>query len=91
MNGTSKKMTLRRKLHIQQRGQCYWCREPMTLNPANPHDPYRTTLDHIDDKWSPLRGKGRNKNVAAHKKCNEQRAAINEAAALKESSRCKSN
>lgn len=81
----ARKAAYREKLFHQQRGLCYWCKQPMRLVPREkPHhnDPAACTLDHLHDRWSPLRGAGGYRNVAACNKCNLERSIRNEARAM---------
>jgi hypothetical protein len=85
MNGHQKKLSLRAALFRKQRGRCHWCGEQMTLTEpvrGQPDDPDMCTLEHIEDRWSPLRGRGGYRNVAAHKRCNNARSARRERAIL---------
>jgi hypothetical protein len=69
-------------------GLCYWCRQPMILIKGNiphvPDPPNRATIDHLDDRFSPQRGKMiRNapqtlRHVAACRKCNMERGKRSE-------------
>lgn len=71
--------TRRAKLFHKQEGKCYWCELPMLLikPPAKMEKPIRNmcTLDHLDDRFSPERGKhgGELRTVAACWQCNWNR------------------
>ena len=70
-----------RRFH-EQHGLCYYCKEPMLLQkmPAKakliPRD--LCTLEHLDDRYSPDRGKheGKIRVVAACRKCNSEQNRI---------------
>ena len=91
--GSTKLRNRREKLFRQQRGLCYWCKQPMRLVPrTKPHhnDPSVCTLDHLHDRWSPLRGTGGYEHVAACQKCNRERSSKNEAAQHRDTLRARS-
>lgn len=87
-NGHQRIKKLRERLFRAQRGLCYWCKQPMVLNPRKirhqPDPPNMCTLEHLHDRFSPLRGVGEKKNVVACKKCNNERGARNQAAIARE-------
>lgn len=74
----------RERLFAEQRGLCHWCGQPMVLFRGTGREslpPDAATLDHLDDKWSPLRGtfRGQRRRVAACRRCNERRSRDNQA------------
>lgn len=69
-------------LFVEQEGLCHWCKEPMWLAfvgpPKNePEFARRATIDHLDDRYSPERGKHgggkERRRVAACHQCNSTR------------------
>jgi hypothetical protein len=78
MNNTAKIRKFREMAYARQHGLCYWCDEPMLLNP--PHPPnhgFVCTADHI----VPVSKGGRDELyniVAAHRLCNSERGNADE-------------
>jgi len=74
----------RAHLHRRQGGRCYWCGCLTILiennDPGNQPDDL-ATLDHLDDRFSPERGKrsGEWRIVMACRLCNNERGIIREA------------
>lgn len=68
------------RLFSEQNGRCCWCNGEMI--PTNgkhiKHQPANlATLEHLDDKWSPMRGKwppGTKRRALACRKCNNDRS-----------------
>jgi 5-methylcytosine-specific restriction endonuclease McrA len=63
-------------LFKKQGGKCYYCQQPMVPATADKYQPDNAcTLEHLDDKLSPERGKhkGKERTVAACRKCNLKR------------------
>jgi len=72
----------KQRLFIEQDGRCYYCGCEMVMpeghtkrQPAN-----LATLEHLDDRFSPLRGKmfGQRRHVLACVTCNGQRGRARE-------------
>lgn len=68
------------RLYNEQEGKCYYCFKLMRLMPSGyigALPPDACTREHLDDKYSPERGKhkGERRIVAACHKCNAGRAA----------------
>ena len=81
MGGNARLKRQRDKLFIRQQGKCHWCGEQMTNAPTGvgkiPDN--QATLEHLDDRFSPLRGKRRGRrHVAACKSCNQIRGRESE-------------
>lgn len=79
----------RHRLYVVQEGKCYWCGIVMVLLDPPRHQRYPAnlaTLDHLDSRWSPLRGKfpGQPRRVLACLSCNNRRAAEEEKQAIAE-------
>lgn len=89
---TDRKHRKVKRLWEEQDGKCYWCQEQMVL--CRPEKLVRhgrkgrvrlplnfATLDHLDDRFSPDRGKrgGERRIVLACKRCNELRGRIAQA------------
>lgn len=83
MSSLTRNQRKRRQLaHLfgQQKGLCFWCKKLMHLGElaqrtSSPHD--LCTLDHLDSRLNPMRGKrppGEVRHVAACWKCNNERA-----------------
>lgn len=75
------------RLWQEQNGLCYWCDSPMDLvfdppKSKTPMDGNLATFDHLDDKFSPERGKhdGEIRTMLACLSCNNKRGAISQAA-----------
>jgi hypothetical protein len=96
MNRKTPEQRLRRQLAFlfeAQHGLCAWCQRPMILldGTAPRHKPYPkngATIDHLEDRFSPDRGKfhGTNtyRHVAACSECNGRRGAESQRAVGKE-------
>lgn len=89
--GTKRLRRQRVKLFHKQDGKCHWCAAQMVLvKVINPKDldktPRLCTLDHVDSRWSPERGKhnGERRHVAACIECNKRRNDEDHAAAPRE-------
>jgi len=70
----------RLKLFTEQKGLCYWCKQPMRILKMKPHKPAPPdlcTIDHLEPKFHPQRGTFAGKmvlrRVAACRKCNNER------------------
>ncbi len=77
--GSVQKRDQRRRLCERQRWRCYWCQQPMrwvVLDGTGTLPLDAATLDHLDDRWSPMRGQfgSERRRVAACRKCNEGRS-----------------
>ncbi|MDF2435408.1 MAG: hypothetical protein JWP44_5039 [Mucilaginibacter sp.] len=78
------KKQIKIKLYNDQKGLCHWCHNLMIFNPPRIKgeriNPRMCTLDHLYDKWDPLRytNKGELTLVAACTKCNTERSVINQ-------------
>jgi len=82
MSGSSRLLRLKRaRLFARQGGLCYWCKQQMVLlnfagqGKVKHRPPNMCTLDHLEPRWHPLRGKfpGHRRIVAACDKCNGER------------------
>lgn len=70
------------RFFVAQHGLCHWCESPMTLSYDPPRkdkvpNPRRATIDHLDDRFDPMRGKHGPqtiRRVAACWKCNNERS-----------------
>lgn len=87
MAGNEDKYILRTKRYNEQKGKCYYCKEPMRLRRKGDDSKLRQgdcTLEHLDDRYSPYRGmlSGLKRTVAACYKCNNQKAQERNAEAL---------
>jgi hypothetical protein len=68
-------------LFAEQNGRCHWCRGAMVMPdpeiPPERHPHNMATIEHLRDRWHPLRSEPNNSNqrrlVAACKRCNERR------------------
>lgn len=73
----------RQKLALfeRQNGLCFYCKQHMILSFAPPthakENPRRATLEHLDHRWSPDRGRhsGEYRRVLACHECNGKRGA----------------
>lgn len=74
----------RTRLYHEQRGLCFWCSTKMVLPEELPlHElqkrppPHLATTDHMDDKFSPVRGtfRGERRRVCACRICNLRRSS----------------
>jgi len=71
---------IREKRFRQQNGLCYYCKQPMVLNPQvqrhTKHPPNQCTIEHLYDRFHPMRGKspGKTNLVAACWKCNNEQS-----------------
>ena len=78
----------KRKLYRRQKGRCFWCGCQMRFPPSGHTErPEATmaTIEHLDDRFSPLRGKfsnGVERTVLACLKCNQKRGRESEQAML---------
>lgn len=85
---SQKKLRQLRWLFARQGGLCHWCevvmQPPGTFKPKNgvPTPPRLCTLEHLDDRFSPDRGKrvGEFRRVAACHACNHARGLASQAA-----------
>lgn len=83
---TEWKKRYRRKLFEKQDGLCWWCKEPMQLIEnmrGGRHPPRMATLEHLDDRFSPNRGRfpaGERRIVLACAKCNWEKGVESQAA-----------
>jgi hypothetical protein len=75
----------RLRMCVEQGWKCWWCKRQM-LNPEtfphiHPLPPDMATTDHLDDRFSPDRGKfpGQRRRVAACWKCNNDRSRARQA------------
>lgn len=71
------------RLFKLQNGLCYWCHSPivLVLKVHIKHRPWNfATLDHLDDRFSPERGKhsGELRRVLSCRRCNESRGRESE-------------
>lgn len=90
MTGSSVQIRKQReRLFVFQRGRCYWCGIQTVLmsgqsrHKQNP--PNMATIDHLYSRLSPDRGKVRGYvHVLACLKCNNERAAVEEASVPRE-------
>lgn len=70
MSYRSKRRNLRRRLHVEQGGRCYWCDTKTTLEPHKL--PNTITIDHLLPRS--IGGPDKTWNfVGACKRCNEER------------------
>lgn len=81
----------RRYLYRKQKGRCYWCDKKMQhifRIPSGYRHPLLCTIDHLDSRLNPDRGKFGNhkqwRRVAACQKCNHEHARFEELSLSKE-------
>lgn len=75
---TERKYRLKALPWERQQGRCYWCQTPMTnaRKAKGQPLPQTATLDHLDSRLSPYRGKRTGyRKVLAHSLCNRQRGS----------------
>lgn len=77
--GTQRIKMRRDKLYAIQEGKCYWCHRfmiPTWQHSGGKQPNALCTIDHLDEKFTPYRGKYKNisRTVAACFECNQKRA-----------------